>query len=158
VSGHPQRRYRLGRTRRTLNVLVKGLARLGLAPPHVYMLAVRGRRSGRVYATPVRLIEAGGRRWLVAPYGERDWVKNARAAGEIELRRGRRRERLRVRELPPADRAFILRQYARAVRVTRPFFAAGPADDLAAFAAEADRHPVFELEPAAPDQRSPAAP
>lgn len=46
------------------------------------ILTVCGRRSGRRYSTPVQLVLGGGERWLVAPYGEREWVKNARAAGE----------------------------------------------------------------------------
>ena len=56
----------------------------------------------------------GGERWLVAPYGDRNWVKNARAAGWVELRRGRRRERLAVEELAPADAVPVLREYYRA--------------------------------------------
>ena len=55
----------------------------GLAGGHTYVLAVRGRKSGKRYETPVSLIE-NGERWLVAPYGEVAWVRNARAAGEVD--------------------------------------------------------------------------
>ena len=61
--------YRLGLARRLVNLLVKGLLRLGLAGGHTYLLSVSGRRSGRTYSTPVILVE-NGERWLVAPYGE----------------------------------------------------------------------------------------
>jgi hypothetical protein len=53
----------------------------------MYILTAPGRKSGRRFSTPVQLISDERGRWLVAPYGERSWVKNARAAGEIELAR-----------------------------------------------------------------------
>jgi hypothetical protein len=84
-------------------------------------------------------------RWLVAPYGERNWVKNARASGVVELRRGCRHEQLVVTELGPEESAPILKRYLNEVPITRPFFTAAPADDLAAFRAEAALHPVFAL-------------
>jgi hypothetical protein len=98
-----------------------------------------------MYQTPVTLVEDGASRWLVAPYGERNWVKNARAAGWVELRRGRRWERVRVEEVPPDERAPVLREYLRRLPVTRDFFDAEPDDPVEAFAAEAGRHPVFRL-------------
>ena len=51
----------------------------------MHLLTVRGRKSGLPRTTPVNLIEYQGRRWLVAPYGEVAWVRNVRAAGEVEL-------------------------------------------------------------------------
>ena len=110
------------------------------------MLTVRGRRSGRPYSTPVQLIQEGGGRWLVAPYGEVAWVRNARAAGEVTLRRAGRTERLRISELAPAEAAPVLREYVRRVALVRKYFDASPASDVDAFAAEAHRHPVFALE------------
>jgi deazaflavin-dependent oxidoreductase (nitroreductase family) len=131
--------------RRVINAFVTPLVRLGVGPRHTYVLAVPGRKTGRIYSTPVTLVEQGDRRWLVAPYGERSWVKNARAAGWVELRRGRRTERVRVDELPPVDRAAVLRDYLRQVPFTRDFFDAAPDAPLEAFAAEAGRHPVFRI-------------
>ena len=141
------RRYRLTLARRASNWLMKGLLRTRLAPRHTYLLEVRGRRTGRRYTTPVRLVEDDGSRWLVAPYGERSWVKNARASGVVELRRGHRheQEQLAIRELEPDESAPILQRYVREVPITRPFFTADPADDVAAFRAEAALHPVFAL-------------
>jgi len=139
------REYRLGPARRLVNVAVKLLVRVGLGPPHTYLLAVRGRRTGRRFTTPVRLVERDGERWLVAPYGAVAWVKNARAAREVELSRGRRTERAGIAELSAAEAAPVLAEYVRAVAVVRPFFEAGPGSPVEAFAAEAGLHPVFRL-------------
>ena len=57
------------------------------------LLTVPGRRSGRPRSTPVTLVEEDGQRWLVAS-GPAGWVTNARAAGQVELSRGRRSERV----------------------------------------------------------------
>src|SRR5918997_1086554 len=116
--------YRLTMPRRVANALITPLIRLGIGPRDAYLLTVAGRRSGRRYTTPVNLVRHEDERWLVAPYGERQWVKNARAAGSVELRRGQTTHRAEVRELPPEERAAILRAYVRAVPVTRKFFAA----------------------------------
>lgn len=87
-------------------------------------------------------------RWLVAPYGERNWVKNARAAGRVELRRGRRRDRLVVEEVDAGQAVPVLREYYRRFRVTRPFFDVTLDSSLEEWVAEAPRHPVFRLRPA----------
>lgn len=87
-----------------------------------------------------------GGRWLVAPYGTVAWVHNARAAGRVELRRGRRAETCRLAELPPDEAAPVLRAYLRNVAIVRPFFDVTTRSPLADFVAEAPRHPVFRLE------------
>ena len=88
--------YRPTLLRKAGNALIEPLARLGLAGRRTHVLTVVGRKSGRRYSTPVQLLLEDGRRWLVAPYGERAWVKNARAAGFVELTRARRTERARI--------------------------------------------------------------
>jgi deazaflavin-dependent oxidoreductase (nitroreductase family) len=140
-----QRPYRKSLWRRGLNTLVRPLARIGLTGPRTYLLTVPGRVSGRPWSTPVSIVRAGEERWLVAPYGERNWVRNARAAGWVELRRGRRRERLRVEELGPERAAPVLREYYRLGRVTRPFFGVSLDSPDDAWIEEASRHPVFRL-------------
>jgi deazaflavin-dependent oxidoreductase (nitroreductase family) len=143
------RSYRPTASRRAINWAVRPLAKRGLAGRHVYVLAVRGRKTGRSYETPVTLIE-GGDRWLVAPYGEVNWVRNARAAGEVELTRARRTETLRIEEAPPDQAAPVLKRYLKAVAVVRPFFDVKPDSSLEEFTGEAPRHPVFRLIPGAP--------
>ena len=141
--------YRLSPGRRLVNLLVRPLARLGLAGRRTHLLSVPGRTSGRLYTTPVSLVLDGDRRWAVAPYGERNWVLNARAAGWVELRRGRRVERVTVTELGPEAAVPVLRDYYRLGKVTRSFFDVDLSSPDADWVAEASRHPTFSLEPAA---------
>jgi deazaflavin-dependent oxidoreductase (nitroreductase family) len=133
------------RLRRLGNRLIAPLARLGLAGKRTHVLTVTGRKSGRRYSTPVQLVFLDGERWLVAPYGAVAWVKNARAAGAVELTRARRTERVRVEEVGPDESAPVLREYLRGTPIVRAFFDAGPDAPLEAFATEASRHPVFRL-------------
>ena len=123
------------------------LARLGLTGPRTHLLTVQGRKTGRPWSTPVSIVRMRGERYLVAPYGERNWVLNARAAGRVELRRGRRAELLDVRELPPAEAAPVLRDYYRESRVTRPFFRVSLESSAEEWLAEAPQHPVLQLVP-----------
>jgi deazaflavin-dependent oxidoreductase (nitroreductase family) len=127
------------------NKLIAPLARLGLAGRRTHVLTVTGRKSGRRYSTPVQLLFLDGDRWLVAPYGAVGWVKNARAAGEVELTRARRTERVRIEEVGPDEAAPVLREYLRDTPIVKPFFDVGSDAPLEAFAAEASRHPVFRL-------------
>jgi deazaflavin-dependent oxidoreductase (nitroreductase family) len=128
-----------------LNAIVRPLARIGLTGPRTHLLTVPGRKTGKPWSTPVSIVQVGERRWLVAPYGDRNWVKNARAAGWVELRRGRRSERLAVRELSPEAAVPVLQEYFRISRVTRPYFDVTLESTHAEWLAEAPRHPVFEL-------------
>ena len=145
--GTSARPYRKSVWRRALNALVRPLARVGVAGPRTHLLTVPGRRSGRLWSTPVSLVRRGDERWLVAPYGSRNWVLNARAAGWVELRRGRRRERLGVHELDPRAAVPVLREYYRQGRVTRPFFNVTLDSSDEDWLREAPRHPVFGLGP-----------
>jgi len=137
--------YRNTALRQLFNVLIAPLARLGLAGKRTHVLTVVGRKSGRRYSTPVQLVFEDGRRWLVSPYGERAWVRNARAAGSVELTRALRTERVRIEEVDPQTAAPILREYLRKTPVTKPYFDARADSPLEDFAAEAPRHPVFRI-------------
>lgn len=137
--------YRNTARRRLLNALVGPAARLGLAGKRTHVLTVVGRKTGRTYSTPVQLVFEGGQRWLVSPYGDRAWARNARAAGSVELRRALRSERVRIEEVDPQTAAPILREYLRKTPVTRPYFDADADSPLEEFAAEAARHPVFRI-------------
>lgn len=139
------RPYRKSLWRRVVNALVRPLARLGLTGPRTYLLTVPGRKTGRLWSTPVSIVREGGERWLVSPYGERNWVRNARAAGFVELQRGRHRERLEVEELSPEEAVPVLRRYYELGLVTRPFFDVTLESPDAEWLAEAPRHPVFRL-------------
>jgi deazaflavin-dependent oxidoreductase (nitroreductase family) len=141
------RPYRKSYWRRALNAVVRPLARLGLTGPRTHLLTVPGRRSGKPWSTPVSIVAERGERWLVAPYGERNWVKNARAAGWVDLRRGRRDERLGVEELSPEEAVPVLRRYYELAYVTRPFFDVTFESSDEEWLVEAPHHPVFLLKP-----------
>ena len=142
------KKYRVNAMERAINAVFRALTRLGLGAKYRYILTVRGRKTGRKYSTPVDVMQNGGRRFLVAPYGVVNWVRNARAAGEVTLSRGGRTERVRVSELAQGESAPVLRQYISEVRVTRPYFDVTVESTNEEFAAEAARHPVFEVLPA----------
>jgi len=96
------------------NRAVAGLTRLGVSVWGSRVLAVRGRSTGAVRTTPVNLLTVDGQRYLVAPRGVTQWVRNVRAAGEADLLLGRRSEHVRVEELaddvkPPLLRAYLKR-------------------------------------------------
>jgi len=135
---------------RAFNGLVALLARLGLSLAGSRVLAVRGRKSGEWRTVPVNLLDHGGARYLVAPRGETEWVRNLRAGGTGELRLGGRREAFRATELGDADKVPVLRAYLVKwwFEVKRFFDLDGPNAGDAELARIAARHPVFRLDPA----------
>lgn len=138
--------YQRPRFHRFLNAVTTGLTRAGLMP-HSYVLTTVGRKSGQERRNPVTIVEVDGRQWLVAPYGVVPWVLNARAAGEVSLSRRFTTTRYAVREVGPEEAGPALKQYVAVASVPRPYFVATVDDPPAAFAKEADRHPVMELVP-----------
>jgi deazaflavin-dependent oxidoreductase (nitroreductase family) len=122
------------------------LVGIGLGFSYNYLLEVRGRKSGKLYSTPVNLLEQNGKRFRVAPRGRTQWVRNAEAAGEVTLKKGRTRLRFRLRPLSEAEKPEILRAYLdtfeREVQSYFPAVAGSPAE---AFAELTARYPVFEL-------------
>ena len=139
------RTYRLGPARRAINVLMASMLQVGIGPKSSYLLTTMGRKTGQPRTTPVILVEAGGQRWLVSPYGQVGWVHNVREAPEVSLRRGRTTQVLYAREVGADMAGAVLKNYVRQVRVTAPFFDAKADDPTPRFIAEANRHPVFEL-------------
>lgn len=100
-------------TRRVVNPLVRRLTRLGLSVRGSRELRVRGRTSGEWRATPVNPLDLDGERYLVAPRGTTQWVRNIRIAGGGELRLGRRTEAFRAIEMSDAAKTPIVREYLR---------------------------------------------
>ncbi|WP_246291716.1 nitroreductase family deazaflavin-dependent oxidoreductase [Lentzea indica] len=96
--------YRQTLIRRVGNVVISRAVSLGIAPSYYVLLSIRGRRSGAERTIPIRLMRHDGQEWFVAPYGVRDWVRNARAAGEAVVRRGRRSRQVRLVEVPRPSR------------------------------------------------------
>ncbi len=131
--------------RRIVNRIIISMLKFGLAPGIYYLLTVTGRITGNPHSVPVVLVEEGDRRWLVAPYGEVDWVKNARASGMVKLSRRKRSEDLAIRELPPEEAAPVLKKYLEEYPITKPYFDARVDSSLDEFVEEARSRPVFEL-------------
>jgi hypothetical protein len=93
----------------------------------------------------VSLVEESQNRWLVAPYGEVDWVKNARTSGRVELSRGKTSSQWTIRELSPQEAAPVLKEYLKMYPITKPYFDAMAESSLDQFVLEARSRPVFEL-------------
>ena len=133
---------------RLLTKLFGVLVGLGLGLPHNHLLQVRGRKTGRLYSTPVDVLTRDGRRFLVAGRGETQWVRNALAAGGVSLKKGRRSEAFELRPIPDEEKPEILKAYLDRFTLTVqryfPVPAGSPAD---AFPPLAARYPVFELIP-----------
>jgi deazaflavin-dependent oxidoreductase (nitroreductase family) len=100
-------------TRNVFNRSVQGLTRAGISVAGSRVLRVRGRTNGQWRETPVHVLALDGDRHLVAPRGTTQWVRNLRAAGEGELRVGRRTEVFRATELPDEAKLPALREYLR---------------------------------------------
>lgn len=136
-------KYRLGTGRKFINLMIKLGLVYGVGQKNARILSVRGRRSGKLYSTPVLLVLRDESEWLVAPYGATAWVKNLRVSRKATLRRGKRVREITVEELRPADAAPVMRQYLESVAVTRKFWDVTSESSDEAFMAEAASHPVF---------------
>lgn len=98
-------------TQHVLNRVIRRLARMGLSPKGLRELRVLGRKTGEWRPVAVNLLEVDGARYLVAPRGTTEWVRNLRVAGGGELRVGRRTEAFTIRELQDDEKPAVLREY-----------------------------------------------
>ena len=137
------------RVTRLLNAVLSALARIGVSVYGSRILAVRGRKSGAWRTVPVNLLVHDGARYLVAPRGETQWVRNLRATGRGELRLGRRVEPFRAVELPDDVKPPLLRAYLAKWRFEVGMFFAGVGPDAsdAELRQIAPGYPVFRLGP-----------
>ena len=97
-------------TRNVFNRVVAGLTRLGVSVVGSRVLEVRGRSSGQWRRNPVNLLRLEGSRYLVAPRGHTQWVRNLRVSGEGRLLLGRRQESFAATEIADDDKPPILRE------------------------------------------------
>ena len=143
-----------------LNPLMSLFVRAGIdLGPKMALVTVRGRRTGQLHTTPMTLFESGGRRYLFGTFGNSSWVRNARAAREVTLRRGRRHETLAavaltLDEAEPVLRDFLSRMMRNPMMapMLRTFYGVTSRD--ADFRDIARQHPGFLLrEKAAGDDR-----
>ncbi len=132
-------------TRTVFNPTVAWLTRAGFSVWGSRELRVRGRTSGEWRTTPVNLLSHDGQRYLVAPRGHTQWVKNLRVAGEGELRVGHHTEAFRAEEVADEDKVEILRAYLKRWKLEVGVFfdgvsATSPDAELRRIAPD---HPVF---------------
>jgi deazaflavin-dependent oxidoreductase (nitroreductase family) len=132
-------------TRTVFNPTVAWLTRAGFSVWGSRELRVRGRTSGEWRTTPVNLLSHDGQRYLVAPRGHTQWVKNLRVAGEGELRVGHHTEAFRAEEVADDDKVEILRAYLKRWKLEVGVFfdgvsATSPDAELRRIAPD---HPVF---------------
>lgn len=122
------------------------LVRFGVGFKHNFILEVRGRKSGRVFSTPVNLLIYRGRSYLCASRGETQWVRNARAARRVTLVKGSKHEEYRVRELPEGERPELLKEFLeRFAASVQRYYPVKKGAPLSAFTECAKTMPVFEL-------------
>ena len=134
-------------TKHVFNPLVAGLTRGGVSLAGSRVLEVRGRKSGEWRRTPVNPLEFEGERFLVAPRGETQWVRNLRASNEGRLRKGLRTEEFTATELADDEKLPVLRAYLKkwAWEVGAFFQGVGadaPDEELRRIA---PRHPIFRI-------------
>ena len=137
-------------TTHVFNRAVAVMTRMGVSVWGSRVLRVRGRKSGEWHAHPVNLLTFEGRRYLVAPRGLTQWVRNIRVAGGGELALGTRVEPFQAIEIPDVEKIPILRAYLKRWKMEVGVFfqgvdASSPEADVRRIAPD---HPVFRVEPA----------
>ena len=135
-------------TKNVFNRIVAGFTRLGVSVLGSRVLEVRGRSSGEWRSTPVNLLSYEGQRYLVAPRGETQWVRNMRASGDGRLRLGQKLEPFKAVEISDdAEKAGILRAYLKRWKAEVGVFfeGVGPDSSEQELRAIAPRHPVFRI-------------
>jgi deazaflavin-dependent oxidoreductase (nitroreductase family) len=131
---------------RLFNRLFGYLVGIGIGFKYNYLLEVRGRKSGTLYSTPIDLLERDGRRYLVAPRGRTQWVRNAEALGEVALKKGSYRQAFRVRPIEDSAKPVLLKAYLEAFKKeVQRYFPLAAGSDVEAFEGIAADYPVFEL-------------
>jgi len=140
--------FRMSRAMGIGTKLLRFLLKMGVPMGSLQLLTHRGRKSGKIYTTPVALVEQDGTRWLVGAFGEVNWVHNIRTAGVAQLTTHWRKEIVEVHELAPTEAAPILKQFLKSyglVPFIPPYFRATSQSSLADFEQEASHHPVFRI-------------
>lgn len=138
--------FKMSRAMRYGTVILRALIRAGFPLGNLRLLRHHGRKTGTEYTTPVALVVDGDTEWLVAAFGEVQWVKNIRAAGKAELQRGGKVKTVQFVELDAAESAPILKQFLKSyglVPFIPPYFNVTADSPLAEFEQEAHHHPVF---------------
>ena len=131
---------------RIINKAFGLFVKLGLGLSHNFLLEVRGRRSGRIYTTPVNLLDYKGKHYLVAPRGDTQWVRNAVVSRTATLVKGRKRENIRLQLIAVEARSEILKTYLDTYKLTvQRYFPVPAGSPVERFESLNSRYPVFEV-------------
>ncbi len=131
---------------KAMNGLVGRLASWGLVPGGTALLQVKGRRSGHTRSTAVTWVDREGQRYLVAPRGNAEWVRNVKAAGGEAILKHGKSDAVHLEELPVEQRAPIIQAYLKkTARVTKREFGIEPDAPIEEFQRIASDHPVFRI-------------
>jgi deazaflavin-dependent oxidoreductase (nitroreductase family) len=145
ASGHVPTQVRL------FSPILKFLLVAGMPMGFNGLVTIRGRKSGLPRTTALAIIAVGGRRWVWAPWGEVQWVRNLRAAGRATISVRGRNEEVSATELDPAERVGYFRDVlgplARSIPFGIQFFRLVDGVDLSDPVAAAEGRRVFELHP-----------
>jgi deazaflavin-dependent oxidoreductase (nitroreductase family) len=111
-----------------------------------YLLQVRGRKSGKIYSTPIDLLVLNGTKFLVAPRGRAQWVRNAEAAGEVVLKKGKLRQTYKLRALSDQEKPAVLKAYLdQFKKEVQGYFPVPAGSGVEAFQPLVGNYPAFEL-------------
>lgn len=141
------KQYRTGFGMRVVNVVFRRLALSGMGLDYLHVLTVTGRTSGRERSVPIDVMDVDGKRYLVAPYGEVNWVRNLRASKIATLSRGSVVNSYDAVELEPEQSVAVIREYVRTVPITKAYWNVNENSTDAEVVADARSHPVFALSP-----------
>ena len=135
---------------RVANVLTTTLLRVGVKLKGagnypMYLLTVRGRKSGQPRTLPIAMWERNGKRYVGSVFGIVAWVRNLRAAGEATLTRGRRAETVTARELPQGEAALVLQADIKDGNPFARYYGVTAGSSLEEFERAVLTHPVFEF-------------
>lgn len=136
-------------TKNVFNRFVALMTRAGVSVWGSRVLRVRGRKSGELRSSPVNLLTFERKRYLVAPRGNTQWVRNIRVTQQGELTLGSRIEPIRVVELPDDAKLPLLRAYLKRWKFEVGMFFDGVSADSSESELRriAPDHPVFRIEP-----------
>jgi deazaflavin-dependent oxidoreductase (nitroreductase family) len=133
---------------RIINRAFGFMVKLGLGLSHNFMLEVHGRKSGRIYSTPVNVLEYKEKKYLVAPRGDTQWVRNVVGNLKATLVKGAKRENVRLRPIADEAKAEILKAYLDRYKLTvKRYFPIPAGSPLKEFEPLVGRYPVFEITP-----------
>jgi deazaflavin-dependent oxidoreductase (nitroreductase family) len=131
---------------RIVNRVFGFLVKIGFGLAHNFLLEVQGRKSGRVYATPVNVLNHENKRYLVAPRGDTQWVRNVVVSQKATLVRGAKKENVRMRAIADDAKPEILKAYVDRYRLTvQRYFPIPAGSPLKDFEPLVGRYPVFEI-------------